>query len=131
LAEVHATYDKFLNALRANLEHLEKQGGSANNSFASNGAGPSTAAATNGNTGPEPNSQNSSFGSQGSEDKPLHVTELQKQRTEYGLVWIMYMRFGRRAEGVKSSRIIFSKARRDRWTPWEVYEADGTIFIHL
>jgi len=122
--EVHATYEKFLNTLRANLEHLEKQGSSTNNSFASNGAGPSTA--TNGNTEAEPNSQNTSFGSQGSDDKPPHVTELQKQRTEYGLVWIMYMRFGRRAEGVKSSRIVFAKARKDRWTPWEVYEADGT-----
>jgi cleavage stimulation factor subunit 3 len=35
------------------------------------------------------------------------------------------MRFARRSEGVKSSRLVFSKARRDRWLPWEVYEADG------
>lgn len=127
--EVHATYDRFLGVLRANLENLEKQAPSADTSLASNGAAP---AVTNGNTNPsaaEPNSQNSSFGSQGSDEKPLHVTELQKQRTEYGLVWIMYMRFGRRAEGVKSSRLIFSKARRDRWTPWEVYEADGILML--
>jgi cleavage stimulation factor subunit 3 len=121
LTEVHATYDKFLGVLRSNLENLEKQAPSADTSLASNGTAP---AAANGNNNAA--EQNSSFGSQGSDEKPPHVTELQKQRTEYGLVWIMYMRFVRRAEGVKSSRIVFSKARRDRWTPWEVYEADGT-----
>ena len=35
----------------------------------------------------------------------------------------MYMQFGRRAEGLQSSRAIFGNARKDRWTPWEVYEA--------
>ena len=38
------------------------------------------------------------------------------------------MRFGRRSEGVKSFRGIFGKARRDRWIPWEVYEASGLCF---
>jgi cleavage stimulation factor subunit 3 len=122
-AEVHGTYEKFLNLLRANLEDLEQQ---ANASTTPNGDAPANPA--NPANGAEPNSQNTSFGSQASDDKPPHVTELQKQRTEYGLVWIMYMRFARRAEGVKSSRIVFSKARRDRWTPWEVYEADGTFY---
>jgi len=54
--------------------------------------------------------------------------QLRKHRTEYGLACIMYMRFGMRAEGVKSSRTIFAKARNDRWTPWEVYEAAGLFF---
>jgi len=51
-----------------------------------------------------------------------------KHRTEYRLAWIMYMRFGMRAEGIKSSRTIFAKARNDRWIPWEVYEAAGLSF---
>ena len=42
---------------------------------------------------------------------------------------VMYMRFGRRSEGVKSFRGIFGKARRDRWIPWEVYEASGVCFF--
>lgn len=115
-ADVHAMYDKFLGILRANLEDLERQANASN----SNGAAPA-----NPTNGVEPSSQNTSVGSQGSDDKPPQVTELQKQRTEYGLVWIMYMRFARRAEGGKAARIVFSKARRDRWTPWEVWEADG------
>jgi cleavage stimulation factor subunit 3 len=41
----------------------------------------------------------------------------------------MYMRFARRAEGVKSSRMAFGKARKDRWAPWEVYEAAGMFLL--
>ena len=37
------------------------------------------------------------------------------------------MRFGRRSEGVKSLRAIFFKARRERFIPWEVYEASGSF----
>jgi cleavage stimulation factor subunit 3 len=42
----------------------------------------------------------------------------------------MYVCFGRRAEGVKSLRGIFGKARRDCWIPWEVYQASG-LFLSL
>jgi cleavage stimulation factor subunit 3 len=44
------------------------------------------------------------------------------------------MLFGRRAEGVKSLRGIFGKARRDRWVPWEVYKVSGPsllVFLSL
>lgn len=75
--------------------------------------------------GIEPASNNSSFNTQVSEDKPPQVSELVERRKEYGVVYIMYMRFGRRAEGVKSSRAIFARARKDRWVNWEVYEAAG------
>jgi len=40
------------------------------------------------------------------------------------------MRFGRRSEGVKSLRGIFGKARKDRWVPWEVYEASALMEYH-
>jgi cleavage stimulation factor subunit 3 len=70
-------------------------------------------------------SNNSSFATQASDEKPPRSKELAERRTEYGVVWIMYMRFGRRAEGLQSSRTIFGRARKDRWTPWEVYEAAG------
>lgn len=38
----------------------------------------------------------------------------------------MYMRFARRAEGLKPARSVFGKARKDKWISWEVYEAAGT-----
>ncbi|KAF8972103.1 hypothetical protein BDZ97DRAFT_1783153 [Flammula alnicola] len=133
-AEVHATYEKFLGILRANLETLELTTTSANTSFSSNAPGQNNGA-SNGNAPPnmsggEPGSNNSSFNTQASDERPKKTTELQKHRTEYGLVWIMYMRFGMRAEGVKPSRAIFAKARRDRWTPWEVYEAAALMEYH-
>ncbi len=67
-----------------------------------------------------------SFSSNSSDDRPKQqTTETAETATEYGLVWIMYMRFAMRSEGVKPSRAIFAKARKDRRTPWEVYEAAG------
>jgi len=125
IAEIHAVYDKFLNTLRTNLDTIEQQVNSANSSFSSQGTQP---AHPNGNGNAANDNSDSSFGSQSSDVKPPKVTELQKHRTEYGLAWIMYMRFGRRAEGVKASRAAFGKARKDKWTPWEVYEAAGSFF---
>ena len=43
----------------------------------------------------------------------------------------MYIRFARRAEGVRSSRTVFSKARKERWTPWEVYESAGMLNLSI
>ena len=52
-------------------------------------------------------------------------------RIEYGIAWSMYMHFERRSEGMKSLCGIFGKARRDRWIPWEVYEASGLCLSFL
>ena len=134
-ADVHATYDKFLTLLRSQLETFEQTITPVNTSSSTvptNGTGngvvnnhaPATAE-------PGIQSTNSSFNTQASDEKPSKNAELQKLRTEYGVAWIMYMRFGRRSEGVKSLRGIFYKARRDRWIPWEVYEASGVCFYFL
>lgn len=142
--EVHAAYDRFLSALRNELEALEKSlpaavnaNGTANTSIA--GATSGDANLADGMTfGPPPTSASSSQQSQGSQgsqqsqsssaqDENPKSKELAERRSEYGLAYVMYMRFGRRAEGVKSSRAIFGKARKDRWTPWEVYEAAGVF----
>ena len=37
----------------------------------------------------------------------------------------MYIRFALRAEGVDASRAAFAKARKDKLTTWEVFEAAG------
>ena len=135
-ADVHATYDKFLTLLRSQLETFEQTTTSANTSSSTatvptNGSG--NGVVNNHTPAAEPaiQSTNSSFNTQASDEKPSKNTELQKLRTEYGVAWIMYMRFGRRSEGVKSLRGIFGKARRDRWIPWEVYEASGLCFSFL
>ncbi|KZT13241.1 Suf-domain-containing protein [Laetiporus sulphureus 93-53] len=120
--EVHATFTKFLDVLRQDLEAVERRV-SAENS-------PSSTAP---NSQQEPlilPSQFSSFVSQVSEERPSKNKELHERRTEYGIAWIMYMRFARRAEGLKSSRAVFGKARRDRWMPWEVFEAAALMEYH-
>ncbi|KAJ3496355.1 hypothetical protein NLJ89_g10496 [Agrocybe chaxingu] len=105
---VHELYKKFLNTLQANLDLLEQ---SQSKSFLS----------SNGSVAP---------GNQPHSEAQSLSPDLQKHRTEYGLVWIMYMRFGQRAEGVKSLRGIFGQARKQRWTPWEVYEAAAMMEYH-
>jgi cleavage stimulation factor subunit 3 len=128
-ANVHATYDKFLTLLRSQLETLKLTTTSASTSSSTvvpNGSENSTVTVEAGIQ-----SANSSFNTQASDKKPLKDTELQRLKTEYGVAWIMYMRFGRRSEGVKSLRGIFGKARKDRWIPWEVYEASGMFYSLL
>lgn len=138
LTEVHATYERFLDILRIELELQEKN---LNQSVTLNTNG--NPSPENGNTNAEnggsgdtnlgeavpapltsPNSSQQSHGSN-TQDDDHRTKELAERRSEFGLAYIMYMRFGRRAEGVKSSRAIFGKARKDRWTPWEVFDAAG------
>lgn len=84
----------------------------------------STAAEPVGSQGTEVITANASFTTQ-SDEKPFQNKELSEKRQEYGLAWTVYMRFARRAEGLKSARAVFGQARRDKWTPWEVYESAG------
>ena len=154
-ADVHATYEQFLNLLRTDLEALEARdkATSPNPSFNNNHNGNGNIANTNGieitqngtptttsppfavpglsgagGSGTEAGSANSSFNSQASDEKIPKSSELQERRTEFGLAYIVYMRFGRRAEGVKGSRRVFGLARKERLVPWEVYEAAGGCF---
>jgi cleavage stimulation factor subunit 3 len=143
-ADVHATYERFLETLRVELEKLEQESGDgkAATNNGSNGAGSGltpistpfdgnsapTVGATTG-LGGGVSSATSSFNTQVTKPSSPAQSELAERRAEYGLAYIIYMRFGRRAEGIKASRAIFGKARRDRWSPWQVYEAAGTFFL--
>ncbi|OJA19184.1 hypothetical protein AZE42_13580 [Rhizopogon vesiculosus] len=119
-AEVTATFDKFLDALRAELDELEHRVNPANSSFASDASGrtvPNTSALVgNGSGSLEAGtvSNNSSFATQSSDEKPSKVKELSDRRQEYGVVWIMYIHFARRALDLETFRAVFAKARRDR-----------------
>ena len=125
--DVHATFDKFLGTLRKDLEALESR---VNASSSSNGSASSQQTQNNGDAPASasqqgPASNHSSFNTQSSDEKPPKNKELCDKRTDYGIAWIVYIRFARRAEGLRSARNVFGKARRDRWTPWEVHEAEG------
>ncbi|TFY78801.1 hypothetical protein EWM64_g5207 [Hericium alpestre] len=132
-AEVHALYEKFLENLKHDLDDLEKRVNAANpDAAATNGAGQGLSQQSSHSQMTEGGvqSNNSSFNSQASDDKLPKSKELIERRREYGLVWTMYLRFARRAEGVKSSRNVFGKARREKWTPWEVYESAALMEYH-
>lgn len=45
-------------------------------------------------------------------------------------VWIMQMRFARRAEGIQAARSVFSKARKWQHTTWQVFEASAMLELH-
>lgn len=133
---VFATYDKFIEILRADLEALESRIKSANSSFESTTSN-NTVPANGSNTGVPSvaatglteagiHSNNSSFNTQSSDEKPPKSKELTERTTEYGLVWIMYMRAARRVASQQAARSIFTRGRKDRWLPWEVYEAAGS-----
>lgn len=138
---VFATFDNFTDALRADLEALEARINSANSSFESNGPTKTLPAdvpapsilnvAATGLTEAGMQSNNSSFNTQSSDEKPPKSKELADKRTEYGLVWIMYMRAARRVESQQSARAVFGRCRKDRWIPWQVYEASGSSDLWL
>ncbi|KAI1783642.1 hypothetical protein LXA43DRAFT_1130766 [Ganoderma leucocontextum] len=107
--EVHATFEKFLETLRKDLEALESR---VNCSSSSNGSSMSN---------------HSSFNTQSSDEKPPKNKELCDKRTDYGIAWIAYIRSVRRAEDLKFARNIYGKAGRDRWTPWDVHEAEALM----
>jgi cleavage stimulation factor subunit 3 len=129
-ADVHLTYERLFEVLRRELESLEVRIGSAPSS-----ANNSLDSQTNGINGDHTSDINASqatqTSSQGTEEKPVHKSkELAERRTEYGLAIIMYMRFCNRAENLQSFRNAFKQARKDRWTPWEVYEAAALMEYH-
>ncbi|WFC99890.1 mRNA 3'-end-processing protein rna14 [Malassezia yamatoensis] len=45
-------------------------------------------------------------------------------------VWIKYMQFVRRVEGIRPSRQIFGRARRSKHAAWQVYEANALLEYH-
>ncbi len=59
-------------------------------------------------------------------DKEKLEKDLRSLRQEYGLVYILYIRFALRAEGIGAARkTAFARARKDKWSSWEVFEAAG------
>jgi len=132
--DVHATFDKLLTTLQGQLECLAAASPSTPSATAQPGQNGFTDIFGNGNgsgTTAGTQSTNNSFNSSASLDyigKP-ETTELIERKAEYGLAYVVYMRFARRTEGVKASRAVFGRARKDRWAPWEVYEASGVYLL--
>lgn len=48
-------------------------------------------------------------------------------KTAAGIAWVMYMRFARRAEGLKAARGVFGKARKSPYVTWHIFEASALM----
>ena len=112
---MHATFEGLVDALHVQLDALEN---SINEEVA---AAKANAPPVDFMAAPEEQSTPTEA------DKILarRSPELNEMRAELGVVWIMYMRFARRSEGLKPARGIFGKARKDKHVSWNVYEAAG------
>ncbi|TDL17626.1 Suf-domain-containing protein [Rickenella mellea] len=134
-AEVHATYEKLVRVLSEELERIEAREAAANASFSSDNTDPSTSSKTEDNA--NANGKDTSIAQNGEakdkekeKEKPKSK-ELIDRKQEFGLVYIMYIRFALRTEGVDASRAAFLKARKEKWTPWEVFEAAALMEYHV
>ncbi|KAJ6473229.1 hypothetical protein C8R45DRAFT_835566 [Mycena sanguinolenta] len=104
---VHSVYERFFSVLRANLARLTAL------------AAPPEVSAE------DTKEENGSQGSNSSASGPNkhYQDELSERKKLYSNAWINYMRFARRAQGQTTCRETFSKARKDEYVGWEVYEA--------
>lgn len=55
---------------------------------------------------------------------------IESLKEEASLVWIRWMHFVRRTEGLRPTRAIFSKARRSPHITWQIYEASALMEYH-
>ncbi|KAK9897245.1 Suf-domain-containing protein [Cystobasidium minutum MCA 4210] len=61
------------------------------------------------------------------DSKTEHLNELKRLAAS---VWIMQMRFARRAEGIQQARGVFSRARKWPHVGWQVFEASAMLEMH-
>ncbi|VDB95403.1 unnamed protein product [Peniophora sp. CBMAI 1063] len=122
---VHELYTTFLATLRKDLEQREEAliNASADLSGSQDTSGIPDASQASLQM---PNGFNAHVAD---EKNPLRK-DFNERRREYGVVWIMYMRFARRAEGTKAGRDAFAKARVDKLVPWQVWEAAAHTEYH-
>ncbi|KAJ7226640.1 hypothetical protein B0H12DRAFT_1148987 [Mycena haematopus] len=110
-AAVHGVYERFFSVLRANLARLTALA-----------APPDASAEETNKDVKEENSSQESISAPTSASKH-HQDELVERKKQYSNAWINYMRFARRTQGQTACREAFSKARKDEYVGWEVYEA--------
>ncbi|CAD6968198.1 unnamed protein product [Tilletia controversa] len=56
--------------------------------------------------------------------------EIDELKESAALIWIKHMQFLRRAEGIRSTRAQFGKARKSPYCTWQVWEANALIEYH-
>ncbi|KAI5120731.1 hypothetical protein M0805_006437 [Coniferiporia weirii] len=143
-AEVHTTFAKLLQRMHEELEAAETKANnvSNNSSFSDAILDPTGTAEHTAENRDAPNGSGltkeasvyttkTSSSSSSTPDEPPAITEFRDRKQEYGLVYIMYIRFAMRSEGLDASRAVFAKARKDKWVSWEVFEAAALMEYHV
>lgn len=136
--EVHAIFTKLLQGMQEELEAAEKSLGSgANGNTTENVPEDANENKENPNgiqkeaSTMTAHSQTSTSTASTDMSDQLPMMEFRERKQEYGVVYIMYIRFAMRSEGLDASRAVFSKARKDKWASWEVYEAAALMEYHV
>ncbi|KAH8832695.1 Suf-domain-containing protein [Flagelloscypha sp. PMI_526] len=127
---VHKMYEKYLGHLLQELEEMNVNPDSPTTSFSFDDPSKSPTNGQDSNAMDAVNASQPSFLLPAVPETVAKTSEYSDRRSEYGLVWIMYIRFAHRAEGLKASRKVFSNARKIKQTPWEVYEAAALLEYH-
>ncbi|KZV60986.1 hypothetical protein PENSPDRAFT_593406 [Peniophora sp. CONT] len=112
---VHDLYTTFLGSLRAHTMSCKEAGGRRPGE---------------GDSGKDALRNLKPFDAEGADQRALTEKDFAERQREYGVVWIMYMRSARRAEGLPSFRDVFARAMSDEFTPWQVYEAAAQFEYH-
>ncbi|KAF8831961.1 hypothetical protein HHX47_DHR1001218 [Lentinula edodes] len=109
-AQAHAIYEQFLQLQKASIVELHGRVDEekAKQTFSTDPSSPTSTAST----------------------LTILNSDLEDRKKDYALVYITYMRFVRRTEGVEASRSLFRKARRDMYASWEIYAAGAIMEYH-
>lgn len=68
--------------------------------------------------------------SQRNELKKTFEDEMDKLKQKASLVWIHYMKFARRTDGIKGARAIFTQARKSQCISYHVFIYSGISLPH-
>ncbi|ETS59675.1 hypothetical protein PaG_06607 [Moesziomyces aphidis] len=60
----------------------------------------------------------------------LAKPEIEALREASALVWIKYMHFLRRTEGIRPARLVFGRARKSPHVTWQIFEASALMEYH-
>ena len=122
---VHTTFDNLLKVLCAKLEVLETKIRSADSSTLPPPPPVQNRLTSTPSLAAVAFNPSASFATQPVDDRPPKVKPLTECRSQYGVVYTMYIQAARQMESEVVGHEVFKKVRVDHYTSWEIYEAHG------
>ena len=122
---VHTTFDNLLKVLCAKLEVLKTKIQSADSSTPPPPPPVQNRLTSTLSLAAVAFNPSASFATQPVDDRPPQVKPFTECRSQYRVVYTMYIRAARQMESEVAGREVFKKVRVDRYTSWETYGAHG------